>query len=200
MPILEIKNLPAEYETLWSLCAPLLQKGRLDDEGHAKETTEFVLNYKGDLKFDPEVIIPVAMMHDIGHSAILPEHFKYVTGGQKIANGKLAHMLAGAKIANDLLQDINYNPDKIKEIVDIISIHDWDQLDVPNAAAIYDTDNKKLFHDIDVLDRFNQARLEKYKISYQKEDLQKLIKQQLDVFFYPEFKKIAEERFKDLKI
>jgi hypothetical protein len=200
MAILEIKNLPKQYEALWQRCAPLIQKGRPDDEAHAKETVEFIVNYQGDLHFDPEVIIPVAMMHDIGHSAILPEHFKYVTGGQKVVNGKLAHMLAGAKIANDLLTEMGYNSEKIKEIVDIISIHDWDQLDVQDAALIYDTDNKKFFHDVDVLDRFNQERLDKYKKSYKQEDLQALIKKQLEVFFYPEFKKIAEERFKDLKI
>jgi len=200
MSIFEIKNLPKQYQSLWLRCAPLLQKGRPDDEGHAKETVEFVLNYKGDLKYDSEVIIPVAMMHDIGHSAILPEHFKYVTGGAKVTNGKLAHMLAGAKIADDILTEMNYDEAKIKEIVDIISIHDWDQLAVNDAKAVYDTDNKKFFHDIDVLDRFNQERLEKYRKSFKQDDLQKLIKQQLDIFFYPEFQKIAEERFKGLKI
>ncbi len=83
MSILEIKNLPEQYEALWQRCAPLLQKGRPDDEGHAKDTVEFVLNYQGDLPFDPEVIIPVAMMHDIGHSALLPEHLKYVLAALK---------------------------------------------------------------------------------------------------------------------
>ncbi len=87
----------------------------------------------------------------------------------------------------------------IKEIVDIISIHDWDQLDIPEAKTVYDTDNKKFFHDIDALDRFNQERLEYYKNSFQQGELQKLITKQLDVFFYPEFKKIAEARFKILK-
>ncbi|MCX6744475.1 MAG: hypothetical protein NTX82_03055 [Candidatus Parcubacteria bacterium] len=200
MSNLEIKNLPEKYQPLWQRCAPLLQKGRPDDEGHAKDTVEFILNYKGALKFDPEVIIPVAMMHDIGHSALLPEHLKYVSGGVKIANGKLVHMLAGAKVAYDLLTGFKYNPVKTKEIVDIISIHDWDQLEVADAKAVYDADNKMFFHDIDALDRFNQERLEKYRHSYEPEILQDLIKKQLDVFFHPEFKKIAEERFKSLKI
>jgi hypothetical protein len=200
MAILEIKNLPKQFEALWQRCVPLLQTGRSDDEGHAKDTVEFILNYNGALKFDPEVIIPVAMMHDIGHSALLPEHLKYVSGGVKIANGKLVHMLAGAKVAHGLLSELKYDPVKTKEIVEIISIHDWDQLEVADAKAVYDTDNKKFFHDVDALDRFNQERLEKYRKSYKPEDLQRIIKEQLDVFFHPEFQKIAQERFKGLKI
>ena len=63
-------------------------------------------------------------MHDIGHSSILPEHFRYITGKDKVLNGKLVHMLVGAKIARDILVSIQYDEKKSDEIVEIISMHE----------------------------------------------------------------------------
>lgn len=112
----KIKNLPAKYAKLWQKCVPLLKQGRPDDLNHAKETAEFILQYKGKLKFDQEILIPMAMMHDIGHSAILAEHFKYITGPDKLTNGKLAHMLIGAKIAQELLIKQNITSKKERKL------------------------------------------------------------------------------------
>lgn len=196
---MEIKNLPEKFNKLWQECLPLLKQGRAGDLEHAKNTVEFILNYKGNLQLDLDVLAPVGMMHDIGHSAILDAHFWYITGPQKLKNGKLAHMLAGAKIANDLLNEVDYPKDKAQEIVDIISVHDSDQLEIENPRAPYDTENKKLFHDVDILDRFNQERIEKMgKLYPDKNQLLDLIKQNLKDFFFEEFKQIAESRFKTL--
>ena len=121
-------NLPKKYKILWQKCLPILLKCRPGDDQHAAETVKLMANYSGKLKFDKPVLIPVAMMHDIGHAAILEQHFKYITGPEKIVNGKLVHMLTGAKIARELLKSINYDKKKTAEIVEIISIHEFDQL------------------------------------------------------------------------
>jgi len=91
----KISQWPKPYQKIWLKCRPLLQAGRPGDLNHARETAQFILNYQGGLSIDRDILVPVALMHDIGHSAILAEHFKFVTGPQKIINGKLVHMLAG---------------------------------------------------------------------------------------------------------
>lgn len=192
-------NLPEKFVPLWNKCAPLLEKSRSGDLGHAQETIKLVMEYDGDIDIDRDVLIPVAMMHDIGHFAILPEHFKHITGPNKIANGKLVHMLAGAKIANDILSDVGYDEKKKEEIVEIISMHDFDQLKNVDYKKVYNTTNKKFFHDIDSLDRYTQKRLVGFLEMYpDKNKLIKILQKFLDLFFYDEFRKIAEERFEKI--
>ena len=197
-------ELPKKYQKLWQKCSLLLEKSRKADLEHARETVNLILSYKGDLTIDKDILIPVAMMHDIGHIAILPEHFKYVTGPKKITNGKLVHMLAGAKIAKDVLESVKYDGKKSQEIVDIISMHDSDALKGIDWKKVYNTKNKKLFHDFDRLDRFSQKRIsnvsEFYKSKADKENLRKVIFESLDLFFYKEFKETAKQNFQKLDI
>lgn len=194
-----IKNLPKEYAKLWNKCVPLLKDGRPGDLIHAAETVKLILDYKGEIKIERKILIPVAMLHDIGHAAILPKHFKYVTGPEKITNGKLAHMLAGAKIANDILIASGYDKKRIGRIVEIISIHDFDQLENVDIKKIYDTADKKFFHDIDSLDRYTKKRLKNASSIFKdRQQAVALLENMLDLFFYDEFKKIAERNLRNL--
>lgn len=188
-------TLPRKFESLWQKCLPFLKQGRPDDLMHAEELVNFILSYKGKLKLNKDVLIPVAIMHDIGHSAILPEHFRYITGPQKITNGKLVHMLVGAKIARDILRKLKYPTKIIKEVVEIIAIHDAHQLDI-DWKKIYNTKNKKIFHDIDLLDWFNKKRYRKLRKIWPKRKLMKLLESKINTFYFPEIKKIVKERLK----
>ncbi len=136
--------------------------------------------------------------HDIGHSAILPEHFKYITGQNKLVNGKLVHMLAGAKIAHDLLHKIGYDSEKAKEIVEIIAMHDADQLKIEDWKSWYETQNKKVFHDLDALDRYTEKRLRSMVDSgmYDMDEILKELSRLLDNFLISEIKTAAEEQLK----
>lgn len=173
--------------------------GRPGDDAHAVEVAEFILNC-GKNDIDLDILIPTAIMHDIGHSAILPEHFKYITGQEKVANGKLVHMLAGAKIAKDVLNSLKYDTAKTTEIVDIISMHDADQLEKTDIKKVYNSENKKIFHDIDCMDRYNAERLKKMSKSFTDKHLMfSILDNGLKTFFYPEFRKIAESKMEALK-
>jgi len=196
---MEIRNLPTKYLEIWQKCMPLLMNGRPGDDAHAVEVAEFILNC-GKNDIDLDILIPTAIMHDIGHSAILPEHFKYITGQEKVANGKLVHMLAGAKIAKDVLNSLKYDTAKTTEIVDIISMHDADQLEKTDIKKVYNSENKKIFHDIDCMDRYNAERLKKMSKSFTDKHLMfSILDNGLKTFFYPEFRKIAESKMEALK-
>jgi HD superfamily phosphodiesterase len=179
---------------IWRKCLPLLKQGRPDDLRHASKVAGDILNYSKKIRGDLNVLVPVAMMHDIGHAAILPEHFKYITGEDKIINGKLVHMLAGAKIAKKILREIKYDIKKSKEIVDIISTHDADQLTGINVKKIYNTKNKKIFHDIDALDRYNEKRMKAFaKLYKNRENMLRVLEKMLNSFFLKEFAMIARD-------
>jgi len=199
---MQINNLPKQFLPIWEKSLPLLQAGRPGDDRHALEVAEFILSYKGPKTLDLDILIPTAIMHDIGHSAILPEHIKYISGEFKLPGAKLVHMLAGAKIAKEILEEVGYDPEKTKEIVDIISVHDADQIKGIDKDKFYDTDSKKTFHDIDCLDRYTPERLKSMRKLFPTktdEEIIEIVRQALDVFFYPEFRKVAEERLKRLE-
>lgn len=197
---MDTEEIPKKYEKLWEKALPLLKQGRPGDDKHAAEVVKFILDYDGKLTLNKDILIPVAIMHDIGHSAILPEHFKYVTGQEKLLNAKLVHMLTGAKIAKDILDSINYDSERTKEIVDIISIHDADQLEKIDLEKFYNTENKKLFHDIDSLDRYTEIRLQSMSKMYKdKKELFRLLRDALNSIFLQEFREIAEKRLKELE-
>ncbi len=192
-------NLNEKFRKIWQKCLPYYKQGRSGDRQHAEETVKFILNYQGKLKIDKDVIIPVAMMHDIGHAAILHQHLKYVTGPKKIVNGKLVHMLAGAKIAHDILKSAGYDKKKAERIVEIISMHDYDQLTGANLKKVYNTRNKKIFHDIDSLDRYTEKRISNLSSLYKnRKELMKVLASLASSFFYQEFKDIAQENLKIL--
>lgn len=197
---MDVKKLSEACQQVWFEALPLLKQGRPGDDEHAAVVVETILSYRGGLRFDESVLIPVAMLHDIGHAAILPEHFKFITGTERLENGKLVHMLAGAKIAQDILANVGYDPEKSKEIVEIVSMHDADQLKGVDVGAVYDTEHKRIFHDIDSLDRFNDARLASLKgLAQDQGKIRALLEKSLDAFFFDEFRQIAERYMANFK-
>lgn len=192
--------LPEKYQKLWDLSLPYLKEGRPGDVEHAAEVAQFVLDYEGERVIDKDILVPVAFMHDIGHSAILPEHFSMITGPEKLVNGKLVHMLAGAKIAKRIFGQVQYQPEKLNEIIDIISMHDADQLKGVDMESVYDTENKKVFHDIDCLDRYTVERVNSFRRMFDDTDkILKLLEESIENIFYPDFKAIAQHRIDKLK-
>lgn len=195
-----ITGLPEKFNRLWERCEPVLSVGRPGDDAHAVEVAELILANAAEMALDLGVLIPTAIMHDIGHAAILPEHFKYITGEQRLPNGKLVHMLAGAKIAREILDSIGYDPVKAAEIVDIISMHDADQLEGVDIAAFYDSDNKKIFHDVDCMDRFNLKRIKKMeKMFPDKNKMFVMLEKTITGFFDAKFKGLAERKLLEIK-
>lgn len=195
----QVAPIPKRYMPIWEQAAPLLASGRSEDHQHAQDTVEMILGYEGDIAIDESILIPVAIMHDIGHSAILPEHYRHITGPEKLINGKLVHMLAGAKIARDILNAVGYDKTKSEEIVDIISVHDADALKDVDLEVFYDTENKKIFHDFDRMDAFTEKRLEKIRARYPDLSVLKAsLERSLGTFFFDEFRLVAEERFQKL--
>ncbi len=61
---------------------------------------------------------------------------------------------------------------------------------------IYDTENKKIFHDIDCLDRYTSERIEEFKKMFNnnKDKILELLKKALSGFILLEFKKIAKKK------
>lgn len=189
-------NIPKKYFIMWEKALPYLKMCRSGDLLHSKKTAEEVFKLGKGKKWDMDTLIPIAIFHDIGHSAILPEHFNLISGPSKEENSKLVHMLTGAKIASDILNSINYPKNKIKKIIDIISIHD------KKDKSLFDTYEKIIFHDVDRLDRFSEDGLKMAKEEFglnPKQILKLLEEQLLPEILSEDFRKKAEQNLSSLK-
>ena len=189
-------NVPQKYQIVWQKAVPYLKKGRKQDLAHCRQIAEEAYRLGKDRGWDLDVLIPTAIFHDIGHVAILPQHYPLITGPKKEENSKLVHMLTGAKIANDILAEIRYPKEKAKEIVEIISMHD------KKDKSLFDTENKRNFHDLDRMDRFSDDifRITKEEYGIGKKGTIELIeKEVLPDIISGEFRQIAEKRLKEMK-
>jgi|GEM_PF-765063 len=199
-----IKKLEPKIKKLFEIALPYLEQGTPGTIEHVYDLINEVTNFKSDkIKIDSSILLPLAILHDIGHYAILPEHFPYLTGPAKIKNSKLIHMLTGAKIAKELLEEVGYDKAKSKEIIEIISVHDFDQLEGVDMA-VFDTENKRIFHDFDRIGQFNEERMKIFIKNFVKDEKQlkkikETISQTKEGLFFEEFKEIAEERMKKIE-
>ena len=193
-----MKKLPHKYRQLWLKCLPLLKGARKGDINHTSEMVDFLLNNERQFNFDLDILIPLAMLHDIHHSAILEEHFKNVRLEERMPNGQTMKLSASAKVAEDLLNEVGYGKDKILEILDIITTHDKSRVDDAEAGMLYNTQNKKAFHDVDIIARCNKTRIKKLKkICQDRRELIKVMQSQIKLIFNDKLRHIAEQRFKD---
>jgi HD superfamily phosphodiesterase len=76
-------------------------------------------------KGDEDVVIPAVLLHDVGWMTI-PPNLQLTAFGPNPSNPKLVrvHEVEVAKIAEDILKDLQYPSQKIKEISRIIWGHD----------------------------------------------------------------------------
>ena len=193
-----IDKLDPKHREIFDQALPYLEEGRPGDIEHVYFLLEQIISFRSDrIPVDLDILVPTAIFHDIGHSAVLPEHFVHLTGQKKIRNGKLVHMLTGAKIAKDVLAHVGYDKAKSDEIVGIVAVHDADQVDGMGMEC-YDTENKKIFHDFDRLgimepDRF-KIMLEKFTSNDNFEKLRNELDKLSSSFFFDELQKLSDSR------
>lgn len=109
------------YEQIWKLALPYQDKR--DDKGHGKIVRDYVIKLLETEQGDEEIIIPAAILHDIGWSQ-MPKKERMSCFKKFDKNIRIKHQELGTKLAKKLLEKVNYNPKLIKEILEIIKGHD----------------------------------------------------------------------------
>lgn len=105
------------YKKMWELAKPHYQKGRSMDIDHIEwmmKDASFVCKKE---KIDDSLLLPLVILHDVGYSKV-PKDNPFNLDLRK------AHMKAGAEIAKNILQKLNYPTDKIEKIAYYVSVHD----------------------------------------------------------------------------
>lgn len=106
------------YEVLLAKALPYYERGRPGDVEHIRWLVRTVTQFLPDTELDPEIVMPLVILHDIGYARVPKDAdvFKLDT--------RTLHMEEGANMAKELLGELNYPPEKTKEIVRLIAKHD----------------------------------------------------------------------------
>jgi putative nucleotidyltransferase with HDIG domain len=151
------------FKKIWELALPYQDKR--DDEGHARTVLYYAFKLIKLENVDENIVIPAAILHDIGWSQLAKEK-RLSIFGKKISKKDIIkiqkkHEKIGVKLAREILERVNYNPDLITEISEIISQHD--------TRKGFISKNEGIVRDADKLWRFSKkgfrADVKRFKVA-----------------------------------
>ena len=139
------------HQKIWQLATPYQDKR--DDQSHAEIVTNYAIKLCKIEKGIGDVIIPAAILHDVGWSQLSKEEkfliFNHNATNSEILEVRYKHQDAGVKISREILNELNYPKKIIDEIVEIISQHD--------TRESFISKNEGLVRDADKLWRFSKV-------------------------------------------
>ncbi len=139
------------FEQIYQLAQPYLNTRRNDV--HIQISLQYaheLLNSEGG---EESIVIPAIILHDVGWKKI-PEDLHLKAFGPRATAPELnrTHEEAGVEIATDILAKLQYDTEKVSEILEIIDGHDSRK----NALSL----NDQIVKDADKLFRYSQKGFE----------------------------------------
>lgn len=171
------------FEKIWDLALPYQDKR--DDEGHAKIVTDFAFELLKTESADEDILIPAAILHDIGWSQLSEEERFYIFKHgitkevemkmKSKVNVRVKHEIEGARLAEKILDELNYDKNKIKKIIEIVKYHDTGKTIIsPEDCLLKDADKlwtfSKLGFEADIR-RFGFSQKECYEMTVKRVDM-----------------------------
>jgi hypothetical protein len=142
------------FQNIWDLARPY--QDQRDDPGHAEVAlyyAQLLVRYE---KGDRDIIIPAIILHDVGYSQIPKERRMKIFDRKAKRLERLGvqyeHQIEGILLARKILEQANYPPDKVGEILQIISQHD--------TRKGFVSKNEGLTRDADKLWRYSKRCIE----------------------------------------
>jgi HD superfamily phosphodiesterase len=176
-------------KTLFKMAEPYLHtRGDLLHTQVAHECALLLMKKEGG---DRRIVEPAIILHDVGWSRLDPEEIEGAFGvraaGETAARINRVHELGGALIARALLEELEYDPSLIDQIIPIVERHDSGR----EAKSL----EEKLVKDADKLWRFSQVgfrnEMERQKLT-PLERYRFLVKNLPSWFFTKTAKEVAE--------
>ena len=152
-----------------------------------------LLNYYHEA--DEDIILPAILLHDVGWKMV-PEEKQLNAFGPKCKDKKTQrfHEVEGVKIARQILCSLNYDAEKIKEILNIINGHDTRL----KSLSL----NDKLVKDADKLWRFTPVGIgiDHLRFNIPRDNYLTWITSMIDSWFFtPEGKEMARKALSEVE-
>ncbi len=115
-----------KFLKIWDLALPYQDKR--EDPGHARVVTAFAEELLASEGGDEGVVIPAAILHDVGWSRIPKKERMSVFDGMpdpvREREVRIRHQEEGVRIARDILTKAHYDPSLSEEILELVGQHD----------------------------------------------------------------------------
>lgn len=119
-------EIPEQFRELWQ--SALLFQDKRNDRGHAFVVTAYAMQICEIEKCELSVVVPAAILHDIGWSEVSEGDrmsvFTYGVPDDERLRVRNEHQVAGVKLAESILRQVGYESKYMPEILEIISQHD----------------------------------------------------------------------------
>jgi HD superfamily phosphodiesterase len=131
------------FNQIWELALPFQDKR--DDSGHAQTALKYAVMLAAQENGNEDVIIPAIILHDVGWSQLVKERrmliFDKDASKEVKRTVQLEHQIESVKLAGDILSKVNYPPELVPDILEIISQHDTrDGFISKNEGLVRDAD------------------------------------------------------------
>jgi len=107
------------YLKIWQLAKPYYKKGRVYDIDQINWMMPMANTIAGKEGLNKKILIPLVILHDVGWSKV-----GELSPNIKDKETKKIHMKASAQIAQEILENVEYDKKLTKKIVYYISVHD----------------------------------------------------------------------------
>lgn len=130
-----------EFQKIWDLALPFLQKGTMKDfilhTKYVVESMEMIIAGEGG---NASILIPAAILHDVGWSKVVPE-LQNNSELEKKREGQRQHIAFAKEIIEDILSQPDYKKEGIDRIVSIVQSHKFQDPSDKEKQMLIDADN-----------------------------------------------------------
>jgi len=200
-----IKGVSKKFNILWEAAERLLEQSEPREVAHTKDMIDAVLECRGVLKYDLNIFLPLAMLHNIERVKVLKEYFNDVVITATLKDGKIVRLTPAENVIKNLSESVGISPANINEIISVFKVRKKAKMaeqkgEKFKAKKFYNTDNKKLFHDFHLLSRFNRKEIKLMKSGFSDKELfDKMINIRFNLFFHDKLRIVAEDRFRAIE-
>lgn len=172
---------------------------------HTEDMIKAVLECRKILKYSLSIFLPLAILHNIERVRVLKEYFNDAVITAKLQDGKIVRLSPAENVVKNLLESIGTSPANVKEILSVFKIRKKVRRaeregDSKKAKRLYNTDNKKLFHDLHLISRFNSKEINAMKNAISDRDkFEELISTRLDSLFNQRLRIVAEKKLRKIE-
>jgi HD superfamily phosphodiesterase len=129
-----------KFKKIWELAIPYLKSGKRKDfvlhtEGVIKAMQLLLEREKG----EEEILIPAAILHDVGWSRV-PLELQKSDDKEKKTEGLRLHLEYAAPIIKEILKKCGFEPNKIKKVIEIVLSHKFQEPKELDKQLLIDAD------------------------------------------------------------
>lgn len=130
-----------KFEKVWELAVPYLKQGIMKDfilhTQNVVKSMELLIAGEGG---DEDILIPAAILHDVGWSKVAPE-LQTNSDLEIKRQGQRQHVIFAGDIIQEILGKLDYGRKRIDRIVEIVKAHKFTDPAEKEKQTLIDADN-----------------------------------------------------------